>query len=92
MEWREGVSDEQLAYLVSLLMAAASVFAHNRDVMSGNDLAIGQAVSFVIEEGLKGSSAKKIHQEEGGELVLEDESERLYGKVKVLLSILQLLL
>lgn len=49
----------------------------------GNDLAIGQAVSFVVEDGPKGASAKKIEEEEGGELILEDESDRLYGKVKV---------
>ena len=45
-------------------------------------------MSFVLEDGPKGASAKKIEEEEGGELVLEDESNRLYGKIKVSLMVL----
>ena len=66
--------------------ACLSAFAHKRDIASGSDLAIGQSVSFIMEDGPKGASAKKI-EEEGGEPVLEDENDRLYGKIKVLRSI-----
>ena len=60
-------------------------FAHKRDVASGNDLEVGQFVSFVVEDGLKGASAKKIQEEEGMAPVVdeEDEGERMFGKVKV---------
>ena len=71
-------------------MTVTSAFAHNRDVTSGNDLVIGQAVSFIIEDGPKGPSAKNIKEDGGGELVLKDESTRLYGKIKVFLLVLQL--
>jgi len=62
-----------------------SAFAHNRDVISGGDLAPGQSVSFVIEDGVKGPSAKQIQEEEGEQAHVEEEheSERLYGTVKV---------
>ena len=36
-----------------------------------------------MEDGPKGPSAKKVEEEEGLELALEDESDRMYGKVKV---------
>ncbi len=69
----------------TLLTAYFSAFAHSRDVISGGDLAPGQSVSFVIEDGVKGPSAKQIHQEEGEQAPVqeEDEGERLYGTVKV---------
>ena len=66
-----------------LLMICNSAFAHKREIASGSDLAVGQAVSFVLEDSPKGPSAKKIEEEEGSEVVVEDESNRLYGKVKV---------
>ena len=43
---------------------------------------MGQAVSFVFEEGPKGASAKNVKEEEGGEVPVEEEGEREYGKVK----------
>ena len=55
---------------------------HKREC-AGNDLAVGQAVSFVYEEALKGGNAKHVKEEEGGEPVIEeDEGERELGKVK----------
>ena len=52
----------------------------------GKDLAEGQAVSFVFEDGPKGASAKNVREEEGGlvmeETAEEDEGERELGKVK----------
>lgn len=55
---------------------------HKREC-AGNDLTVGQAVSFVFEETLKGGNAKNVQEEEGGEPVIEeDEGERELGKVK----------
>ena len=55
---------------------------HKREC-AGKDLAVGQAVSFVYEEALKGGNAKHVKEEEGGEPVVEeDEGEREFGKVK----------
>ena len=60
-------------------------FVHKKEC-GGTDLAEGQAVSFVFEEGLKGASAKNVREEEGGivveEAVEEDEGERELGKIK----------
>ena len=60
-------------------------FVHKRDC-GGKDLAQGQAVSFVFEEGPKGAAAKNVREEEGGSVVdgavEEDEGERELGKVK----------
>lgn len=59
-----------------------SAFVHKKDC-GNKDLAVGQALSFVFEEGPKGASAKKVKEEEGGEVVPEeDEGERELGKVK----------
>ena len=60
-------------------------FVHKKDC-GGKDLVKGQAVSFVVETGPKGASAKNVREEEGGavgeEAVEEDEGERELGKVK----------
>ena len=60
-------------------------FVHKKDC-GGKDLVKGQAVSFVVEAGPKGASAKNVREEEGGavgeEAVEEDEGERELGKVK----------
>ena len=61
-----------------------SAFVHKKDC-GGKDLSVGQAVSFVLGEGAKGASAKKVQEEEGGALPVveeEDEGEREFGKVK----------
>ena len=61
------------------------MFVHKRDC-DGIDFAKGQTVSFVIGEGPKGASAKKVRAEEGGtleEVAIEEEGERYFGKVKV---------
>ncbi|KAL8788505.1 MAG: hypothetical protein Q9195_007282 [Heterodermia aff. obscurata] len=62
--------------------AGEDCFVHKREC-AGNDLTVGQAVSFVYEETEKGGNAKKVQEEEGGEPVIEeDEGERELGKVK----------
>ena len=59
-----------------------SAFFHKRDT-NNKDFAVGQAVSFVIQAGPKGASAKHIMEEESGETIpVEEEGEREYGKVK----------
>ena len=77
----------EACYQLTLLTTSDSAFAHKRDVASGNDLAIGQAVSFVLEDGPKGASAKRIREDVGAELMLEDDGDRLHGKVKVSLKV-----
>lgn len=63
----------------------SSAFVHRKDC-GNKDLAVGQAVSFVFEQGSKGASAKNVKEEEGGEIqtetVEEEEDERELGKVK----------
>lgn len=62
--------------------ARTSAFIHRKDC-GDKDLAVGQAVSFVFEQGPKGASAKNVKEEEGGEIqVEEEEGERELGKVK----------
>ena len=60
-------------------------FVHMKEC-GGKDFVVGQAVSFVFEDGPKGASAKNVREEEGGvvmeEAVEEDEVERELGKVK----------
>ena len=59
-------------------------FVHKTEC-GGIDLVEGQAVSFILEEGLKGAAAKSVLQEEGGmgmEEVFEDESVREMGMIK----------
>lgn len=57
-------------------------FVHKREC-GGNDLSVGQAVSFVFEEDPKGGTAKQVREEEGGEPVIdEDDGERELGKVQ----------
>ena len=61
-------------------------FVHKKEC-GGKDLDVGQAVSFVYEEGQKGASAKHVREEEGGGMIMEeaveeDEGERELGKVK----------
>ena len=61
-----------------------SAFVHKKDC-GGKDLSVGQAVSFVLGEGAKGASAKKVQEEEGGAVPIveeEEEGEREFGKVK----------
>ena len=42
-----------------------SAFVHKKDCGS-KDLPVGQAVSFVFEQGDKGAAAKNVREEEGG--------------------------
>ena len=70
------------------LTAVPSVFFHSKDC-GGVEFAKGQAVSFVLGEGPKGTSAKQVRPEEGGQIeeaLVEEEAEgeRQLGKVKVL--------
>lgn len=53
---------------------------HKKDC-GGKDLAVGQPVSFIFEQGTKGPSAKAI-REEGEIAVEEDKGIRELGKVK----------
>ena len=70
---------------IGRLNGGDDAFVHKKEC-GGKDLAEGQAVSFVFEEGPKGASAKNVREEEGGvvleETVEEDEGERELGKVK----------
>ena len=53
---------------------------HKKDC-GGRDLAVGQPVSFVFEQGPKGGSAKSVREE--GEVAVEEERGiREFGKVK----------
>ena len=68
------------------LTLSYSAFAHKRTITSGNDLTVGQMVSFVLEDGPKGASATKIQEELGMAPMVEEEEiegERMFGKVKV---------
>ena len=61
-----------------------SVFFHKKSFLGTNDPYVGQAVSFVFEEGPKGAAAVKVQEEEGGVAeAVEEEGERETGKVKV---------
>ena len=70
-----------------------SAFFHKKSFGGYNEPYVGQAVSFVIEEGAKGAAATKVKEEEGGvaleetpTALVEDEGEREMGKVKVCLT------
>ena len=59
-----------------------SVFAHKREFQGGVEPSTGLPVSFIVEPGDKGDSAKKIREEESvPEMVLSDEG-REFGTVK----------
>ena len=65
-----------------------SAFFHKKSFAGSDAPYVGQKVSFVFEEGLKGAAAVKVKEEEGGvadEEVKEEEEdgEREMGKVKV---------
>ena len=64
-----------------------SAFFHKKSFAGNGDPYVGQAVSFVFEQGPKGAAAVKVKEEEGGVAeAVEDatEEEREFGKVKVL--------
>ena len=63
-----------------------SAFFHKRSFASSDEPYVGQAVSFVFEQGPKGAAAVKVKEEEGaviGKEEIEEEGEREMGKVKV---------
>ncbi|KAL9071982.1 MAG: hypothetical protein Q9161_003914 [Pseudevernia consocians] len=58
-------------------------FFHKKSFAGINEPYVGQAVSFIFEEGPKGTAAVKVKEEEGGITEeKEDEREREMGKVK----------
>ena len=64
-----------------------SAFFHKKSFGGQGDPFVGQAVSFIFEEGPKGAAATKVKEEEGGVMVeetsVEDEGSREMGTVKV---------
>ena len=65
-----------------------SAFFHKKSFAGSDAPYVGQNVSFVFEEGLKGAAAVKVKEEEGGVALEEvkeeeEEGEREMGKVKV---------
>ena len=60
-----------------------SLFFHKKSYAGENEPYVGQAVSYLIEAGLKGAAAVNVKEEEGGVAEVEDEEEREMGKVKV---------
>ena len=73
-----------LRYRESDLTVHRSAFFHKKSFPGSNEPYVGQAVSFVYEEGPKGAAAVKVKEEEGGFAeVVEEEGEREMGKVKV---------
>ena len=66
------------------LTVLRSAFFHKKSFPGSNEPYVGQAVSFVFEEGPKGAAAVKVKEEEGGVAeAVEEEGEREMGKVKV---------
>ena len=62
----------------------SSAFFHKKSFSGSDEPYVGQAVSFVFEEGPKGAAAVKVKVEEGGvPEAEEDVGEREMGKVKV---------
>lgn len=80
-----------LAFLLALidtrLTVIRSAFFHKRSFSGHDEPYVGQAVSFVYGEGLKGAVATKVKVEEGGSAIqeapVEDEGDREMGAVKV---------
>lgn len=71
------------------LTAYRSAFFHKKSFTGSSDPYVGQAVSFVFEEGPKGAAATKVKEEEDGmavETPAEDEGLREMGTVKVCLT------
>lgn len=61
-----------------------SAFFHKKSFAGSDEPYVGQAVSFVFEEGPKGAAAGKVKEEEGCLADKEEnEGEREMGKVKV---------
>lgn len=97
-EWGGGVRLlVSLSFLGSLLdlidaklIPFCSAFFHKKSFDGYNEPFVGQAVSFVLEEGPKGAAATKVKEEEGGVAIegaaVEDEGEREMGTVKVRLT------
>ena len=88
VERTEGTSKPPVfATFLLILTSHCSAFCHKQDC-NGLDLAVGQNVSFVFEQGAKGAAAKKVQLEEGGTIAEqaeeEDGAERELGIVKVL--------
>ena len=73
-----------LQYREADLTIHRSAFFHKKSFLDTNEPYVGQAVSFIFEEGPKGAAAVKVKEEEGGVAeVIEEEGEREMGKVKV---------
>lgn len=71
------------------MTAYRSAFFHKKSFSGSSDPYVGQAVSFVFEEGPKGAAATTVKEEEGGmavETAVEDEGVREMGTVKVCLT------
>ena len=72
-----------------------SAFFHKKALGGYGEPYVGQAVSFVLEEGPKGAAATKVQEEEGGvavEAPVEDEGQREMGTVKVCLASKELII
>ena len=78
------LSTRVLQYQEADLTVHRSAFFHKKSFPSSNEPYVGQAVSFIFEEGPKGAAAVKVKEEEGGIAeAVEEEGEREMGKVKV---------
>lgn len=68
------------------LTVYCSAFFHKRSFAGSDEPHVGQAVSFVFEQGAKGAAAVKVREEEGSARENAEggeEGEREMGKVKV---------
>lgn len=76
------------------LTALRSAFFHKKSYGGRDEPYVGQAVSFVFEQGPKGAAATKVEEEQGGtaveETLIEDEGEREMGTVKVCPAVIEL--
>ena len=73
-----------LQYQEPDLIVHRSAFFHKKSFPSSSEPYVGQAVSFIFEEGPKGAAAVNVKEEEGGVAEpVEEEGEREMGKVRV---------
>ena len=73
------------------LTAYRSAFFHKKSFGGNGEPYVGQAVSFVFEEGPKGAAATKVKEEEGGIAApVEDEGVREMGTAKVCITVIWL--
>ena len=86
--------DSLFALVDKKLIALLSAFFHKKSYGGHDEPYVGQAVSFVSEQGPKGAAATKVKEEQAGmaveEALVEDEGEREMGTVKVGLAVIEL--